>query len=162
MRSISIRDAVEADAEQLSLFYAAIHNLHATADPRTFKPVGSDTFPASDWTQILRSADNLVSIAAVDGVPAGYTYAGVRRINDNWGMYPVTYIYINQVGVSSEFEGLGVGQALMAHVRKLAIDRRIQDLSLDVWGFNTRARAFFVKQGFFLEREQLRLSLLTV
>jgi len=52
-----------------------------------------------------------------------------------------------------------MGQALMQAALKIAQDQGISILALDVWSFNTKARAFFAAQGFAVYNETLWLHL---
>ena len=63
-------------------------------------------------------------------------------------MYDWEMLYIDQIGVMPEFQGKGVGKALIARAEKLAKQEGLDMVALDSWGFNTEAHAFFHAQGY--------------
>ncbi len=57
--------------------------------------------------------------------------------------------YIAALFVSPDLQGQGIGQALMAHVK-----RQHPELELNVYTKNTQALTFYKRQGFTIVREQ--------
>ena len=47
---------------------------------------------------------------------------------------------------------------MVDHVRRFCADRGVEDIELDVWAFNDRARAFFQRAGFEPFASKLRCS----
>ena len=64
-------------------------------------------------------------------------------------------IYVNLISVRATHPRRGVGAPLMAAVRAEAAIRNVEVLALDVWSFNSEARAFFQSQGFAPYNERL-------
>jgi ribosomal protein S18 acetylase RimI-like enzyme len=50
---------------------------------------------------------------------------------------------MHHLSVNQAYQGQGMGQALMQAALKVAQDQGISSIALDVWSFNTKARAFF-------------------
>jgi GNAT superfamily N-acetyltransferase len=59
------------------------------------------------------------------------------------------------MGVLDAFRGRGIGSQLLGALRDLASIRKIPQLALDVWRFNSRARAFYQARGFQVYQEKM-------
>ena len=64
-------------------------------------------------------------------------------------------VHLHHISVRPEFRRRGVGAALLAAVRAAANEAGITLFTLDVWTFNTAARAFFARNGFTAYNERL-------
>jgi GNAT superfamily N-acetyltransferase len=104
---------------------------------------------------LVANPGNLVFVAEVDAVPAGYVYASVTRHAETPWRYAYEMIYLHQIGVSAMHRRRGIGAALIGAVRAEAASRNVALLGLDVWSFNADARAFFQSQGFAPYNERL-------
>lgn len=58
------------------------------------------------------------------------------------------HVYDINIAVHPKFQGQGVGQGLMSHIKELAHERGIRKLSLRVLATNHRAIHFYKKCGF--------------
>jgi ribosomal protein S18 acetylase RimI-like enzyme len=56
--------------------------------------------------------------------------------------------YVDNLAVAREFEGKGVGRALLVYVEGWARDHGYQEVVLDVFAGNQRAIAFYERQGY--------------
>jgi ribosomal protein S18 acetylase RimI-like enzyme len=161
-----IRRATAADAEAVAALNREVQALHAEALPWRFKPAGPASFPPAEAAALIARPDNIVFVAelAVDEVataPAGgaetigYIYAEVLRRPETPFTYAYETLYIHHIGVRPEFRDHDVGEALLEAMRGAAAERRIELITLDVWSFNARARAFFRRNGFRIYNERL-------
>jgi ribosomal protein S18 acetylase RimI-like enzyme len=152
---IIVRRAIATDAETVSALNVDVQALHAEALPWRFKPPGADTFPPSAAAALLANAGNLVFIAEVDGVAAGYAYAEIVRRDETPFNPALEILYLHHISVRPQFRRLGVGGALLEAVRAAAREAAIDEVALDVWTFNEAARAFFRRHGFVAYNERL-------
>ena len=58
------------------------------------------------------------------------------------------FAYVDILAVSSEFEGRGVGRALLSHVEQWARERDFVEVVLDVFAGNAHAIAFYTRLGY--------------
>ncbi|HEV2660877.1 MAG TPA: GNAT family N-acetyltransferase [Ktedonobacteraceae bacterium] len=63
--------------------------------------------------------------------------------------------YVSDVAVSEQAEGKGVARTLIEHAQAWARERGLRILALDVFAFNTHARAFYQGLGFVEETLKL-------
>jgi ribosomal protein S18 acetylase RimI-like enzyme len=151
---VAVRRATAADAELLSSLNAEVQALHAAALPGWFKPPEPQPSPPA-MAGLVANPGNLVLVAEIDAVPAGYVHASVTRHAETPWRYAYEMIYLHQIGVRIAHRRQGVGAALIAAVRAEAASRNVALLGLDVWSFNGEARAFFQRQGFAPYNERL-------
>ncbi len=145
---MQVRLATIDDAGAISQLNADVQRLHADALPRHFKPPSDDTFPVSAVIELLNDPDNYFFIGQLDGEAIGYIYAQVRYVPETTFRYALTQIYIHHISIQPRHQHRGYGEQLMQAVKDLAQDKGITTIALDVWSFNTAARAFFARQGF--------------
>jgi ribosomal protein S18 acetylase RimI-like enzyme len=158
-----IRRAAEHDADALSALNADVQGIHAAAMPWLFKPPGPPgphTFPPEAAADLLTRPENIVFVAEIDGVAAGYAYAEIIHRPETSFHYAHDLVYLHHISVTPAHRRHGLGSALMDAVRAAAADAGIELISLDVWTFNEAARAFFRRRGFasFNERFWNRLD----
>ncbi len=152
---IIVRRAGPDDADVMSALNADVQAVHAAALPDSFKPPGSEAFSPAAAAAVLAKSDNLVFVAEVDAVPAGYAYAEVRRVPETPSRYAYEMVYLHHLSVRPDYRRQGVGARLLDAVRAAGDDLGIALLALDVWSFNESARAFFHRRGFKPYNERL-------
>ncbi len=152
---MQVRLATINDAEFISRLNADVQKLHAEALPRLFKPPSDETFPASAVIELLNDPDNYFFIGHVDGEAVGYIYAEIRSVPETALRYALTQVYVHHISIQPRHQHKGYGEKLIQVVKALAHDKGITTIALDVWSFNTSARAFFAEQGFTVFNERM-------
>src|SRR6185295_16021378 len=61
------------------------------------------------------------------------------------------HAHVNDIVVTSESEGKGVGKLLLQKADKWAIDKKARWITLNVFETNSRARTVYEKQGYHIE-----------
>jgi ribosomal protein S18 acetylase RimI-like enzyme len=153
--AIVIRKAREPDTDALSSLNADVQAIHAAALPGRFKPPGPDTFAPNAVAVLLGQPENLLLIAEVDGIAAGYAYAEIVHRPETPFYYSFDMIHLHHIGVRPAHRRQGVGRALLDALRAAANDAGIELVTLDVWTFNEGARTFFRRHGFAPYSERL-------
>lgn len=151
--AILIRKAEERDTDILASLNADVQAIHAAALPWRFKPPGPDGFSAT-LAALLAQPKNLIFIAEIDGIAAGYAYAEIVRRPETPLHHAHEMVYLHHISVRPVHRRRGIGRALIGAVRAAATDVGIALVALDVWTFNDEARAFFSRHGFspYMER----------
>jgi ribosomal protein S18 acetylase RimI-like enzyme len=150
-----VRRAGADDAALISALNADVQALHAAGFPQRFKPPGPETFPAAEVADLLRKRATLAFIAEIDSAPAGYAYAETMSLPETSLRHAYDMVHLHHISVRPDFRRQGVGAALLAAVRAAANEAGITLFTLDVWTFNTEARAFFARNGFTAYNERL-------
>ena len=92
-----------------------------------------------------------VYVAEFDGDVAGFV-SGEERTH--WS--GDREVYVGELAVSTQYEGHGVGRALITAVTEYAKRTGLTTVTLDTGAANTPARAFYRRLGF--EEEAVKLS----
>lgn len=145
---IAVRAATPQDAPSISAINAEVHQLHYEAHPEVFKPPDENTFSPAAIRDLMQDPANYFWIVEVDGQPAGYLHADTAHLEENPFRYAFDRLYIHQIGVRTQFQGLGCGKHLLEAARQTARELGLGVIMLDTWAFNHQAQAFFTSQGF--------------
>jgi ribosomal protein S18 acetylase RimI-like enzyme len=156
---MDIRLATDQDAEIVSALNEEVQRVHADALPHLFKQPSQETFPATLVRQLLADPTTYMFIAYSNGTPVGYIYTQIIRRAETSLRYAYDRLFIHHISVDQAYQRQGVGQALLQTAVGLAREHGIARIGLDVWSFNTPARAFFVSQGFSVYHEDMWLHL---
>jgi GNAT superfamily N-acetyltransferase len=153
--AILVRKANQEDGDILGMLNAEVQGIHAAALPWLFRAPGPDTLPAKAVKDLLELPENLVFIAEVDGVAAGYAYAEIVEHPATPFLHAHNLVYLHHISVIRVHRRHGVGRALIEAVRATAAEVGVPRVALDVWTFNEDARAFFCRLGFEPYNERL-------
>ncbi len=156
---LQIRLATQEDAETISVLNMDVQRIHAEAFPHIFKPPSIEAFPAWMIREWLANPDNFIYLGYLEGQAIGYVFAEVRRQLETSSKYALDSVYIHQMSLKPEYQSRGYGSKLMEAVKHLAKEKGISTIALDVWTFNTQARAFYQKLGFVNYNERMWLEL---
>ena len=105
--------------------------------------VGHHFIPLAYWENLVKDVRDIY-------LPQNETYVYTDDTTGNIaGFLTLSEDYIAGIFVAPDYHGQGIGQALMAHAKKLRTK-----LELKVYLENTRAFSFYLRQGFKISREQ--------
>lgn len=97
----------------------------------------------------LKQRNSYVFLAFVDGIPAGYIYARLCK-----GCYA---FIVEEFFVRMQYAGMGIGGKLLDMV--IAKGKTFDyDIKIEVFDWNTSARDYYLKKGFFVESYVLKLK----
>lgn len=145
---MNIRQAVSADHLLLSTLSLDVQFLHAEAHPRVFKMPQSDDYAASFFEEMLADPTVTVFIAEEGANAVGYILCKLVERPNNPFTFPARILLVDQISVSAEARGKGIGAALLQQAETRARELQVERIVLDSWDFNTRAHAFFERVGF--------------
>jgi len=144
----SIREVSPQDFGAVCELFEDVEALHRNAVPRVFrKPEGRD------WIRDIVSAattdgDSVLFVAEGGGRVVGLAHAAIRRAPDLPFVVPRRYAVIQDLVVSEDSRGSGIGGALVEKVHEWALDKGVSEVELYVWEFNRAALAFYEKHGY--------------
>lgn len=100
----------------------------------------------ADFTErtLLREPGALAFVAMLDAAPAGII--AVHPDTDYFTGHPRAYVDV--LVVVPEYEGRGVGSALMDHVERWARQNGFREVVLDVFASNVDAIEFYRRRGY--------------
>lgn len=145
---MTIRRATVADAELLARLVQPVQELHVQAQPHLFKPYSLTPELIADFENRLANDAVLGLIAEVEGAPVGYALAQKMERLETPYTYALRFVLLDQISINPEQRGQGYGAALLRAVYDWAQALDVKTILLNVGGFNTRAIAFYERQGF--------------
>ena len=104
------------------------------------------TYSVDKLASSLRKENNVYFLATVDGLPVGF--AKVKRHSLNDQLDSVFQAELQKLYVLKEYQGSGVGQALMNTVARFVSSFEPDCLWLDTYVGNERAIRFYERNGF--------------
>ena len=152
---IEIRRAESADAAAVAAIARETHDLHATALPEVFQPGSSAVVAAEDIARLSERPGHVVLVALLDGEVAGYAHAEAQETPASGYKRASAMMHVHAMGVTADRRGRGVGHSLLMAMRREAAQRGLSGISLEVYGFNEAAHAFYAREGFAIERQRL-------
>ena len=135
---IEIRDYVEADAQALwDIHFYTIRNINIRDYSQTqVEAWAPERFDLDIWNKRMNGLSPFV--AEIDGVIVGYTDLQPNGLIDHFFCH-------------HEYQGQGVGKALMNHVLKIGFQRGIERFNSEV---SITAKPFYEHFGFSVKRAQ--------
>ena len=155
---MKIRPATPTDVPQLVTLNRAVQAMHAVALPARFRSDAPDEVVSRAFTEMLelRSACWLI---AEENEPVGFLSAEFRDGEESWCQRPHRVCYLAGIAVAPGSRRKGVARALINELRRETAQRGVREIELDVWAFNTEARAVFARLGFRPLTERLELPI---
>ena len=143
-----IRRAIPSDADRISALTQTIQAAHAAAMPDPFKPADEHTFAADVIRALLPQPETGLEVAAHGEDVIGHAYAEVQHVPESPIRFATSRLLVHQLVVDMAWQRQGIGGHLMAHLRQIAEEQRIQTMVLDVWSCNADAHNFYDRIGF--------------
>lgn len=155
-----VRLATADDARLLAELNRDVQQLHVDALPSIYKPVDDLTLIEEDFrSRILGQVTYYTYIVEVEGEPAGYACAEIRRRPEDAYHPARDYVHVDAISVKPEYRQSGCGRALMEAVFELARKEGMSRVALDTMAFNTGAIAFYERLGFKMFKHTMDLQL---
>ena len=147
-REIAFRDAVEADAADLSeigrdTFVETFGALYAPADLKRYL---DETYSVEKMLADIRDPEVEVRVAFGGKRMMAYCKIGPCKLPIDTGPGPA--LELHRVYVYEARQGVGVGRILLTWAIERARRRGAEDLYLGVWRENARAIAVYKSRGF--------------
>jgi ribosomal protein S18 acetylase RimI-like enzyme len=149
------RRARPDDFQTIAKLAQEAHTFHANALPEIFQLASASVVSRDDIAQLPAAPRSLLLVATVDGIVVGYAHAEVRETAATIYKRPHSALHVIAMVVARSLRRQGIGRALLAAVRAEALALRLPELSLEVYAFNSAARAFYEQAGFASLREHL-------
>ena len=143
-----IRRAIPSDADQISALTQTIQAAHAAALPDLFKPAHEQRFAANVVRELIAQPDTVLMVAPHGDHLVGHAYAEVQHVPESPIKFATKRLLIHQLVVTEAWQRQGIGGRLIAALRQIAEEQRIQTVVLDVWSFNAAAHVFYQRNGF--------------
>ena len=144
---IKIRKASIDDLGILSDLNREVQSLHHQIDPVLFKSANAADIK-KDIEKFIHDPKGGVLLAIVDDSAQGFISYHEGALKESGLTHKIPMIFIHHMGVLEKQRGKGIGSMLLQSVRKIAEQKGIERIQLDVWTLNLDAKTFFQKRGF--------------
>ena len=145
--AFTIRHATRADFATIRRHYAAVQDVHATALPDMFRPMGEEDFTLDRFEAYLDDTC-LLLIAEEGGKPVGSLLASCYAVQASIEYRPGRAAFIWYVMTEPKVRGRGIARALIGAMAEWAADQQADRIDLAVWHFNADALALYSRLGF--------------
>lgn len=156
--SIEISVAASDDAQDLARLGKHVHDLHVGWHPDIFRPATEEEL-ADGLRALLAQQSFRAFLARREGRPVGYIGLRVVERPGHMLMFARRWLDVEQIGVTPDERGKGVGRALMSRARELAAELGLKRIELNVWAENEKARRSFESWGFAVCSSRMALKL---
>ncbi len=166
----TLREATAEDLPRIGELGEAVNRLHHEAWPGLFVPEVAPERRRALWSASLpaagaAAASGLATILVAEGAAGGEAdeatagvigFVSIAIIDERSPFFrPMRYARIGTLGVDAARRGQGIGRALMQAAETWALSRGAEELHLNVWAFNQRARAFYDELGYAVRAQTL-------
>lgn len=147
MSELVIRFAQEKDMETIDKLLYEVHKVHSDVRPDLFK-AGAKKYTDDELRSIIADTEKTpVFVADYEGTVCGYAFCIHKQfVNDN-NMTDIRTLYIDDLCVDENIRGKHIGKSLYEYVIAYAKAHGYYNVTLNVWGGNTKAIGFYEKMG---------------
>lgn len=156
--NLQIRQAVQSDIPAIQSLLLQVEKIHCDGRPDIFKD-GGVKFTNEQLAQLLCDPTRPIFCAVNDGQVVGYVFCIITEIKGDPMLRDAKTLHIEDVCVDESCRGGGVGSLLIEYVKTYARENDFTRIDLDVWEFNDRAREFYEKHGFSVQKRRMDLVL---
>jgi ribosomal protein S18 acetylase RimI-like enzyme len=148
MNEILIVPAITAEVELLQQIakQTFVESFAADNTPENMKQYVQDNFSIAKLSAELSEPDSEFYFAMLKNQPVGYLKVNVRAAQTE--IYNSRAVELERIYVLKSHQGQKIGQQLFNQALQIAMEARAPFLWLGVWEHNTKAIAFYQKNGF--------------
>lgn len=150
-----VRPAVEHDYEEVCRLFEEGDTVHSEAIPRVFCRNVGPARTKQFFCSLLQDENGILLVAELQEKVVGLVSVSLRESSDIPIMVPRKYAYVGDLVVTRRWRRQGIGEALMNEVQNWAAQRKVFELELDVWDFNTDAINLFRRLGYSMSRHRM-------
>ena len=161
MRSpkFEFRAAIKSDIDAIFDLYEEIQSVHVDGEPEFCREAKRDEYFDRFFDGIFKDPEQHIVLACVNTTIVGFCQYFIGFQAESLVRRKKRIAYVNGLVVSKKFRRQGCGIALLEFVKSEAKKLGIASIGLDVWSFNTAAKACFSRAGFEVKQEQMWLSM---
>lgn len=146
------------DVETIARLNEPVQTLHHELYPERFKKYNYKEV-YEYFMKIIDEENQHFYVAYLDNTAVGYIWFTEIQKQGTAFSKKDHYTYIQQVSVSENYRGNGIGKQLFNEVLDFAQEKSIRRIGLDYWVKNVHAKSVYERLGFKLEKEVTYLNL---
>ncbi|MGL5594651.1 MAG: GNAT family N-acetyltransferase [Cetobacterium sp.] len=144
---LEIKRAKLENYQEIDRILVEIHNYHYEKFPSHFKKIS--LFFSFDKFQAILNEENIEMIIGEENNKiTGICLVRIIQIEETGLVHSRKSILIENLGVIEEYRKRGIASKLLDEVDKIAKQKNINHIQLQVWGFNERAIKLYKKNKY--------------
>lgn len=143
MKNIVISKLEMEDVKEAAKLVASLADYTLDKRPDIFIPNYEDW--ESNLRERIESSDYHMIVAKEDNNIVGTCVAEIKHIGDDEVTKIRDILFIEYIVVKDEYKRLGIGTAMLNHMKEFVKENNIPSLELTVWGYNEDAIKFYNK-----------------
>ena len=143
MKNIVISKLEIEDVKEAAKLVASLADYTLDKRPDIFIPNYENW--ESNLRERIESSDYHMIVAKEDNNIVGTCVAEIKHIGDDEVTKIRDILFIEYIIVKDEYKRLGIGTAMLNHMKEFVKTNNISSLELTVWGYNTGAIKFYNK-----------------
>jgi ribosomal protein S18 acetylase RimI-like enzyme len=156
--NIVVREALEADFEQVAELFMEELTFHAGLLPDRFQI--ADPIMTREWfNEILADTTKMIIVATMNRKIIGLVQLTLCSNPADPIFRSRRYVYIEDLAVSEAFQRQGIGRLLMDQAKDWALKQRVHEIELNVWESNKRGISFYAGLGYQTIQRRMTLHL---
>lgn len=144
---LEIKGAKLKNYQEIDKILVKIHNYHYEKFPSHFKKINS-FLSFKKFQAILNEETIEIIIGEEDNKVVGICLIKIIQIEETELIHSRKSILIENLGVIGEYQNRGIATKLLEEVDKIAKQKNINRIQLQVWGFNERAIKLYKKNKY--------------
>lgn len=143
MKNIVISKLEMEDVKEAAKLVASLADYTLDKRPDIFIPNYENW--ESNLTERIDNKDYHMIVAKEDNNIVGTCVAEIKHLGDNEITKIRDILFIEYIIVKDEYKRLGIGTAMLNHMKQFVKTNNISSLELTVWGYNEDAIKFYNK-----------------
>ena len=143
MKNIVISKLELEDVKEAAKLVASLADYTLDKRPDIFIPNYENW--ESNLRERIESSDYHMIVAKEDNNIVGTCVAEIKHLGDDEVTKRRDILFIEYIIVKDEYKRLGIGTAMLNHMKQFVKTNNISSLELTVWGYNTGAIEFYNK-----------------
>lgn len=143
MKNIVISKLEMEDVKETAKLVASLADYTLDKRPDIFIPNYENW--ESNLRERIESSDYHMIVAKEDNNIVGTCVAEIKHLGDDEVTKRRDILFIEYIIVKDEYKRLGIGTAMLNHMKQFVKTNNISSLELTVWGYNTGAIEFYNK-----------------
>ncbi len=150
-----IETAKKTDFEKIHEIFVEVHDLHLNGTINTFKDI--DPFTKEEFDTMIKDKKTFILVARSKTIE-GFIIGEITEREGRHTKFKRT-MEVHTLGVKKDLHNKGIGTLLMNEIKRIAKDKKCDNIKLSVWSFNENAIKFYKHNGFQNKKINMEINL---
>lgn len=155
---MNIENAKIENINEIAIIMKEIADIHISVRPDIFKEKTIENL-LDDIKESINSNNNWIFVAKDNDIVKGILICKLKIIENHPNLKDSKVLWIDDLGVSSNFYKQGIGRLLVNKAIELAKSNNCSRVDLNCWKLNENAIKFYERIGITVQREIMELKI---